>query len=70
MGDYTGAHTVFFRRIFFFILFCRRKSESAMGRSGRALYFLGCRIAYKGAMDGGRGGEYYKSKPRWYSEKI
>jgi hypothetical protein len=25
-------------------------------------YFLVCRIAYKGAMDGARGGEYYISK--------
>jgi hypothetical protein len=33
-----------------------RKSETAMDRSGGALYFLGCRIAYKGAMDGARGG--------------
>jgi hypothetical protein len=69
-GRLHGAHTVFFRRIFFFILFSSRKSEAAMGRSGRALYFLGCRIANKGAMDGARGGEYYKSKPRWSSEKI
>jgi hypothetical protein len=30
-----------------------------MGDGGEALYFLGCRIAYKGAMDGARGGEYY-----------
>ncbi len=33
-------------------------------------YFLGCRIAYKGAMDGARCGEYYISKPLWSSGKI
>jgi hypothetical protein len=33
-------------------------------------YFLVCRIAYKGAMDGARGGEYYISKPLWSSGKI
>jgi hypothetical protein len=42
-----------------------------MGRwGGGALYFLGCRIAYKGAMGGARGGEYYISKPRLYSGNI
>ncbi len=34
------------------------------------MYFLGCRIAYKGAMEGARGGEYYMSKPLWSSGKI
>ncbi len=29
--DYTGAHTVIFREVFFCILFSRRKSETAMG---------------------------------------
>ncbi len=34
-------------------------------------YFLVCRIAYKGVMDGARGGEkYYISKPLWSSGKI
>ncbi len=33
------------------------------GERGGILY-LGCRIAYKGAMGGARGGEYYISKPR------
>jgi hypothetical protein len=32
--------------------------------------FLGCRTAYKGAMDGARGGEYYISTPLWFNGKI
>jgi hypothetical protein len=38
--------------------------------SGTLIVILGCRIAYKGAMDGARGGEYYISKPLWSSGKI
>jgi hypothetical protein len=33
-------------------------------------YFLVCRIAYRGAVDRARGGEYYISKPLWSSGKI
>jgi hypothetical protein len=40
VGDYTGAHTVIFREVFFFILFSRRKSEAAMGRSGGSIVFF------------------------------
>ena len=49
LGDYTGAHTVIFRGVF----------PLYYSPEGRALYFLGCRKAYKGAMDGARGGKYY-----------
>ena len=38
--DYTGAHTVIFREVFFCILFSRRKSEAAMGRSGGGIVFF------------------------------
>ncbi len=34
------------------------------------IYFLGCRIPYKGAMDRAMCGEYYISKPLWSSGKI
>ena len=34
VGDYKGAHTVIFRKVFFFILFTERISEAAMGRRG------------------------------------
>jgi hypothetical protein len=34
------------------------------------IMFLGCRTAYKGAIDGARSGEYYISKPLWTSGKI
>jgi hypothetical protein len=65
---------MFFRRIFFFILFYRRKSEAAMGRSGSALYFLGCRIAYKGGMDGAGFSLYISSegsaKLRWVGREA
>ncbi len=40
------------------------------GGGGVALYFLGCRTAYKGTMGGVRGGEYYLSKPLWSTGKI
>jgi hypothetical protein len=77
VGDYTGAHTVIFRGVFplYYSPEGRAKLRWALiGQVGRgALYFLGCRKAYKGAMDGARGGEYYTvhiSKPLLYSEKI
>jgi hypothetical protein len=34
------------------------------------IIFLECRTAYKGAMDGARGGKYYLSKPLWSTGKI
>ncbi len=34
------------------------------------IIFLGCRTAYKGAIDGARSVEYYISKPLWSSGKI
>ncbi len=34
------------------------------------IIFLGCRTAYKDAMDGLRGVEYYISKPLWSSGKV
>ena len=63
VGYYTGAHTVIFRGVFplYYSPEGRAKLRWALiGQVGRgALYFLGCRKAYKGAMDGARGGEYY-----------
>ncbi len=38
--------------------------------AGDILRILGCRTAYKGAMDGAMGREYYISKPLWSSGKI
>ncbi len=73
VGDYKGAHTVIFAK-FFSLYYCPegRANEFAMGRlrGGAALYFLGCRKAYKGATDGVRGGEYYLSKLLWSTGKI
>ncbi len=40
------------------------------GGGGGTLYFLVCQIALKGLMGGARDGEYYLSKPHWYSGKI
>ena len=34
------------------------------------IIFLGCRTAYKGAMDGARGVEYHISKPLWSTGDI
>ncbi len=65
-----------FSRGFFLILFSRLKSEDAMGKSGGGegggggIVILGCRIAYKGAMDRARGGKYYILKFRWSTGKI
>ncbi len=38
VGDYTGAHTVFFSQDFFLYIILQKEERS----SGRALYFLGC----------------------------
>jgi hypothetical protein len=57
----------------FFLYFILQKEERSCDEQvgGRgALYFLVCRIPYKGAMDEARGGEYYISKPLLYSGKI
>ncbi len=43
---------------------------SAAMMVGVKIHFLGCRIPFKGAMDGARGGEYYISKPLWSSGEI
>ncbi len=39
VGDWKRAPTVIFRRVFFFILFSRRKNKAAMGDGGGALHF-------------------------------
>ena len=71
VGYYTGAHTVIFRGVFSLYYSPERRAKLRWsGGGGGALYLLGCRIAYKGAMGGARGGEYYISKPRLYSGNI
>jgi hypothetical protein len=72
VGDYKGAHTVIFREVF--SLYYSPEGRANLRWAGRGgggtLYFLGCRIAHKGATDGVRDGEYYLSKPLWSSRKI
>ncbi len=48
---------------FFYLSFAGRNREGDF-------IFLGCQTAYKGAMDGARGGEYYISKSLWSPGKI
>jgi hypothetical protein len=61
VGDYTGAHTVIFRGIISIYYSADGTSEAAMagawlGAGKGDIIFLGCRIAYKGAMGGTGGG--------------
>ncbi len=72
MGDYTGAHTVVFRVFFSFYYYPEGRAKlrwAGRGEGGGALYFLGWRIAYKGAMDGARNIIYFKAS-FWSSGKI
>ena len=39
LGDYTGTHTVIFRKVSF-ILFSRRKSKAAMGKWGGGGHYI------------------------------
>ncbi len=64
--NYTGAYTVIFCWIFPYII-SQKEQQSCNGRSKQwgwgagagDIIFLGCRIAYKGAMGGAKDGEYY-----------
>jgi hypothetical protein len=67
LGDYTGPILCFFAGFFLYFILQKeeRSCDEQVGGRG-ALYFLVCRIAYQGAMDEARGGEYYISKPLLY----
>ncbi len=54
VGYYTGAHTVVFRGVF--SLYFSPDGRAKLRWASRWGVILGCRIAYKGAMDGARGG--------------
>ena len=57
-----------FSQDFFLYIILQKEERSCDGQVGEGIVFFF--FAYKGAMDGARGGEYYKSKPRWSSGKI
>ncbi len=59
-----------FRGVFFTYHYSHLAVRISTAMMAGDIIFLGCRTAYKGAMDGARGGEYYISKPLWCSGKI
>ncbi len=59
-----------FRGVFFIYSIINLAVRNSAAMMAGDLKFLECRTAYKGAMDGARGGKYYISKPLWSSGKI
>ncbi len=56
-----------------YILFAKRNSETAIGgpwAGGGGIVFFTVPSSLEGCNGWGEGGEYYLSKPRWYSGKI
>ncbi len=59
-----------FRGVFFTYSIINLAVRNSAAMMAGDIILLECRTAYKGAMDGARGGKYYISKPLWSSGKI